>query len=80
LCAPWFTLSWLTLSWLPTALGIAFNRDAHAIVMPNERVLTTAGGSPRWYKDAKTWASAVDEAMAAQAWFDAGQPTVGGEQ
>jgi hypothetical protein len=43
------------------ALSIAFNRDAHAIVMPDGRVLITAGGSPRWYKGAKRWASAVND-------------------
>jgi hypothetical protein len=53
--------------------------DAHAIVMPNERVLTTAGGSPRWYKDAKTWASAVNKAMPRapglrRAWRPPGSP------
>jgi hypothetical protein len=73
--APWFILSWL-----PIALGIAFNRDAHAIVMPNGRVPTTAGGSPRWYRDAKVWASAVDEAMAAEACLRRRTADRGGEQ
>lgn len=47
---------------LPIALGIVFDADAHANAMPDGRVLTTLGGSARWYKDNKTWASAVNEA------------------
>ena len=62
------------------ALGIVFNGEAHAMSLPDGRVISTAGGMPRWYKHAKTWASAVNEVPAAQAWFDAGQPTVGGER
>src|SRR5262245_58561175 len=62
---------------LPIALGIVFNADLHAVSLPDGRVLTTAGGSPRWYKDAKTWASAVNEVMAARAWHAAGIPTAG---
>ena len=56
---------------LPIALGIVFNGDDHTIAMPDGRVLTTAGGRPRWYRDGKSWASAVSEAMAERAWHEA---------
>jgi len=62
---------------LPIALGILFNGEAHAIAMPDGRVLTTAGSSPRWFKDAKAWSSAANEAMASRAWHAAGVPTAG---
>jgi hypothetical protein len=37
---------------IPVALGIVFDGDVHAVVMPDGRVLTTADGSPRWFEDA----------------------------
>ena len=62
---------------LPIALGIVFNADAHAVSLPDGRTLTTAGGVARWYRDARTWASAVHEAMAVRAWHDVGVPHAG---
>lgn len=62
---------------LPIALGIVFNGDQHAVAMPDGRVLTTIGGEPRWWKDGKAWADAVNAAMASRAWQQAGVPTAG---
>jgi hypothetical protein len=57
---------------MPIALGIVFDGDAHGIVMPDGRTLTTAGGMARWYRDSKVWASAVSEVRALRAWHQAG--------
>jgi hypothetical protein len=43
---------------LPVTLGIVFNAEAHVIVTPDGRALSMADGTPRFYKDAKMWASA----------------------
>ena len=53
---------------MPIAIGTVFNPHAHAIAMPDGRVLTTAGGVALWYKNTML------------TWHEVGAPHVGGEQ
>ena len=65
----------------PVALGLpsspfALGDAGYAIQCPDNRVLTMDAAS-RFYKDAATWAKAVNKDLATQAWSEAGQPTAG---
>ena len=65
----------------PIALGLvgsamAVGDAGFAIALPDGRVLTMDTAS-RFYKDATTWARAVNKDLATQAWSEAGQFTAG---
>ena len=51
---------------LPITVGMLFNADAHAVSLPMAARSPIGRRRGPLVKDAKTWASAVDEAMAAQ--------------
>jgi hypothetical protein len=41
------------------------------------RASALAEATPRWYKDAKNWASTVNERIAARAWHEQSTPVAG---
>ena len=60
------------------AAGRSPSADVHGIGLPDGRIISAAeSNSPRIFKNADAWASAMTESIAARAWHEAGVPHAG---